>query len=63
MIFEFNNGDDTCFNLNNNYKKNVSIYTFTTKKNDNMKDVTKFYIGTKSYEAAKKAPKFKKKIF
>ena len=63
MIFEFNNGDDTCFNLNNNYKKNVSLYTFTTKKNDNMKDVTKFYIGKKSYEATKKAPKFKKKIF
>ena len=63
MIFEFNNGDDSCFNLNNNYKKNVALYTFTTKKSDNMKDVTKFYIGKKSYEDNKQVPKFKKKIF
>ena len=62
MIFEFNNGDDSCFNLNN-YKKNVALYTFTTKKNDNMKDITRFYIGKKSYEGSKKVPKFKKKIF
>ena len=63
MIFEFNNGDDSCFNLNNNYKKNVALYTFTTKKVNHVKDGAKFYIGKKSYEDSKTVPKLKKKIF
>ena len=61
MIFEFNNSD-SCFNLNN-YKKNVALYTFKTKKVNHVKDGAKFYIGEKSYESSKTVPKFKKKIF